>query len=227
MTSNYVGQELRVFRFARNWKRYWVKALFSRVPRDIPIIEIGSGLGGNYKFLSKFSSTYLGYEPDSLLTSIAASSHGKNLFVCGRLSDVKKTSKKIVLVYADVLEHIEDDATELKNAAAILAKDSYLCILVPAHMRLYSKFDANIGHFRRYSVETISSIIPKEFDILSLRELDSIGYLLSSLAKKFSDRGKVSILQVMIWDALIPLSKILDLLNIFSGKSILVILQKR
>jgi hypothetical protein len=93
-------------------------------------------------------------------------------------------------------------------------------------MRLYSNFDASIGHFRRYSTELILSIIPTQFEIVLIRELDAIGYQLSLLASKFSKKEKISILQVLVWDALVPITKLIDSLRFFRGKSILLVLKK-
>ena len=56
-------------------------------------------------------------------------------------------------MYMNVLEHIEKDKEEINNSLKILNKNGMLIILVPAHQKLFSKFDKEIGHFRRYDLD--------------------------------------------------------------------------
>ena len=49
-------------------------------------------------------------------------------------------------MYLNVLEHIEEDNKEVLDAFEKLNPNGYLIILVPAHNKLYSKFDKDI-HF--------------------------------------------------------------------------------
>ena len=57
------------------------------------------------------------------------------------------------IMYMNVLEHIEKDKEEINNSLKILNKNGMLIILVPAHQKLFSKFDKEIGHFRRYDLD--------------------------------------------------------------------------
>jgi hypothetical protein len=50
----------------------------------------------------------------------------------------------------NVLEHIEDDVAALQRCAELLNPGGTMCIWVPAYELLYSRFDHEIGHFRRY-----------------------------------------------------------------------------
>lgn len=56
-----------------------------------------------------------------------------------------------VLVMLNVLEHIEDDVTALRNAFKLLKPGGTLVIEVPAGPHLYDSYDAELHHFRRYS----------------------------------------------------------------------------
>ena len=57
----------------------------------------------------------------------------------------------------NVLEHIKNDLKEIKIALSKLNKNGYLIILVPAHDKLYTKFDHEIGHFRRYEIDFLEN----------------------------------------------------------------------
>ena len=54
------------------------------------------------------------------------------------------------IIYLNVLEHIENDLKEIDDALSKINKGGYLIIVVPAHQKLYTNFDKEIGHFRRY-----------------------------------------------------------------------------
>ena len=226
MDHQYIGDELNAFQIAHRWKRYWIETLFSVIPRSMNTIEIGSGLGGNANIISTLVPHYTGIEPDENLVAAAKEKNPNLDFISGDITTLEYSPDPRVLIYADVLEHIENDSAELLKAATVLASGSYIGILVPAHQHLFSKFDESIGHFRRYSLDSLSTLTPPDFSIVLLKELDSIGYLLAGLSKKFLNRGKVSKLQVRIWDSLIPGTKILDSYSFFPGKSVLMILRK-
>jgi SAM-dependent methyltransferase len=71
------------------------------------------------------------------------------------------------LVYlTDVLEHIPDDAGLLRRLHDnIVNKNGYLIITVPAHRLLYSRFDSNAGHLRRYDkAQLISLLVESGFE---------------------------------------------------------------
>lgn len=51
---------------------------------------------------------------------------------------------------SEVLEHIEDDVSMLRNVHTLLAHGGHLVITVPAHMSLWTPWDVVAGHVRRY-----------------------------------------------------------------------------
>jgi SAM-dependent methyltransferase len=61
------------------------------------------------------------------------------------------------ILLLDVLEHIDDDIDFLKTAINYLKEDGFIIVGVPAYKFLFSKFDAVVGHKRRYSVKEINS----------------------------------------------------------------------
>jgi len=104
-----------------------------------------------------------------------------------------------------------------------------LIISVPAYSHLYSKFDKDVGHHKRYEKKDIKIIFKGlKFKKLDLKYYDSIGYILSLLSKLTSSDYKQKFEQkIKVWDSLIPFSKSIDYLigNLF-GKSLLVIIKK-
>ena len=67
----------------------------------------------------------------------------------------------------NVLEHIRDHVKEINFAIKKLNKNGFLIILVPAHQKLFTKFDKAVGHYRRYSM----SFFKKKFRNSTLEKL--------------------------------------------------------
>ena len=88
-------------------------------------------------------------------------------------------------MYLNVLEHIKEDKKELEEAYNKLKNNGHLIILVPAHNKLYSKFDEAIGHFRRYDLDFFKKTKINNSELIKLYFLDSSGYFLYYLNKIF------------------------------------------
>ncbi|MFK8013677.1 MAG: class I SAM-dependent methyltransferase [Marinicellaceae bacterium] len=59
----------------------------------------------------------------------------------------------------DVVEHIEDDTSFLKNINKYLKDDGYIYITVPAFNFLWSNEDKDAGHYRRYSTTQLNELL--------------------------------------------------------------------
>ena len=230
--NKYIGNELELFKFAHNWKKYFSTYITPYLTGNI--IEIGAGIGATTKFLNKLSTikTWYCYEPDiSLLDQIKSQINNKKLpknTLC--VSEAIKLDYVNVntVIYVDVLEHIENDEIELINLYKKMQNDAYLIILVPAYNFLYSEFDRSIGHYRRYNKKSLRLILPREFKILRFHYLDSLGFFMSLANRLIFNEKHPKLYQIKFWDnILIPISKILDKLLFFSfGKSLLLIVKK-
>jgi SAM-dependent methyltransferase len=77
----------------------------------------------------------------------------------------------------DVLEHIEDDLSALKDMRRILAQQKGILFLkVPAHQWLYGAFDRMAGHYRRYDKKRLRPLLEAAgFDILHLHYFNIFG----------------------------------------------------
>lgn|SRR5262245_28601620 len=63
------------------------------------------------------------------------------------------------VLYINVLEHVQDDRTDLVNARVALRPMGHLLLFVPALTRLYSNHAREIGHFRRYTRQRLERLV--------------------------------------------------------------------
>jgi SAM-dependent methyltransferase len=228
----YPGNELALFSQAENWKRYWSAQV--RPYLGERVLEVGAGIGANTPFLNSGAREWVCLEPDSrLAATLAARRQAQDLaatrVVNGRISDLPAEPTYDSILYIDVLEHIEDDAREIEAASMRLRPQGTLVVLSPAHAWLFSAFDAAIGHYRRYSPGGLRALTRPELQLVSLRQLDSVG-IIGSLANSWLLKSPMpSPSQILLWDRfMVPISRLLDpLLAYRFGKSIIAVWRRR
>ena len=225
----YIGEELDLFRHARNWKRYHASAFRPFVRGRV--LDVGCGLGVNARYLVNTDvSHYTFLEPDrDLLDAVEPrlTSEVEVRLVQGTTNDVAGEHFDTIL-YLDVIEHIEHSTEELQSACDLLAPGGHLLILVPAYAFLYSLFDKAIGHFRRYDKSTLRKELPPELEPIRTIYLDSLGLLMSLGNKLLLKQSAPKLSQVLFWDRnVIPVSRITDKLFLHAfGRSLLSISRK-
>ena len=228
----YPGNELLLFEKAINWKNYFSSHIIPFIKGDV--LEAGAGLGANTTLLNNNSpKSWTLLEPDesmtdSLKNKITANQLPGNCnVITGTLDDLSHVQFDTI-IYIDVLEHIEKDKEELLKAASLLRSGGHIIILSPAFQFLFSPFDKEIGHYRRYSKQGLKKIIPSTLEASRIRYLDSIGFFASLANRMLLRQSYPKLRQVYLWDRwMIPVSKIADKLFFHSfGKSILAILKK-
>jgi 2-polyprenyl-3-methyl-5-hydroxy-6-metoxy-1,4-benzoquinol methylase len=82
------------------------------------------------------------------------------------------------VLYLNVLEHIADDAAELRLAAAALRPGGVVLVFGPALEWLYSELDYRAGHYRRYSLRRLRELAGAAgLEVVSARYFDVLGVL--------------------------------------------------
>jgi len=234
-TLRYAGSELELFARAANWKRYLARCLRPWIHGRV--LEVGAGIGATTAALmtgAERSWTCLEPDPDLAQALARAVRDGATAprvpvtVVAGTTADLRDDDLFDTILYVDVLEHIEDDAAELARAARHLSPAGHLAVLGPAHAWLFSPFDTAIGHFRRYSRETLAAAAPADCRLAVLRYVDSVGLLASLANRALLEESMPSSRQIAIWDrVMVPASRVLDpLCGYRLGKSVLGVWQR-
>jgi ubiquinone/menaquinone biosynthesis C-methylase UbiE len=76
--------------------------------------------------------------------------------ICGTITNLPYRDRCFDFISClDVLEHIKDDKSAIKEISRILNKDGILIVTVPHKMGYFSQQDKIIGHYRRYELSEL------------------------------------------------------------------------
>jgi len=150
------------------------------------IFDIGGGNGFVSGCLQKLGYQVALVEP-GLAGARNAKTRGLDNVICATTNTAHFHSSSLPAVgLFDVIEHIDDDLGFLKSIHASLVSDGYLYATVPSYAFLWSDEDVSAGHFRRYSLNSISEVLKSagftiEFSSYIFRFLPFPIFLLRSL----------------------------------------------
>lgn len=150
------------------------------------VLEVGAGLGNITKFLLDRECVVATDLNNSYLEELKRKfTHYDNVHIdrfdlldsagARRLRDQFQPD---TLLSLNVIEHIKDDVTAVKNIGEVLGKTGRVVLVLPAHQFLYSKMDIKLGHYRRYNRQSLEDILTKAgFEIEEIRYLNMLGAL--------------------------------------------------
>ena len=131
-------------------------AVIRRFPPSGAIYDLGGGNGFVSRALIDAGFEAVLVEPGEAGARNAVK-RGIKTVICATLSTAKFAAGSLPAAgIFDVLEHVEDAASFLGEIERCLARNGRLYITVPAHPWLWSDDDVAAGHFRRYTLETLS-----------------------------------------------------------------------
>jgi len=228
MISNNSSWELKFFDAAKNWRKYQFKIISKYIQRNV--LEVGPGTGNNLKYYKNKASIITLLEINKKLARSLKKKFYKNKKIKILNSNIHSIKKKFdTIMYMDVLEHIKTDKKEIKKAINLLNPGGYLIIFVPAFQVLYSNFDRDIGHVRRYRKFFFFNLAKKyKIKLIELKYFDSIGLIFAIINRLVGTNNQNNVgLGIKIWNNFIFLSKFFDFIlkNMF-GKSLLCVLKK-
>jgi 2-polyprenyl-3-methyl-5-hydroxy-6-metoxy-1,4-benzoquinol methylase len=202
------------------------------------ILEVGAGIGTIARKVSE-------RKPNSDITAIepAANVFSRLAAEASTLPNVtalQRTSQQLAdshaqhfdsIVYVNVLEHILDDAAEMRTAYELLGPGGTLCVFVPATPQIYGSLDYKSGHHRRYDKARLREVIAGAgFEVVDLRYLEVAGIVPYWLMYRVLDRPSLSSSSSSVFDrGIVPVSKFIQRLvpNPPFGKNLLAIARRR
>lgn len=229
----YFGRDLEAMTFATNYHR-WIVDEFRPFLGDV-IVEVGAGSGNLTCMLLEETDIkqLVAFEPSVNMYPLlqqAVSEHNNanciNAFFGEKCGNFKEHFDSIT--YVNVLEHVQDDETELSYMYQALKPGGHILIFVPALSWLYSEVDRQVGHYRRYHAKNLVSLVQAAgFDIVKAKYFDIAGilpwYIAFVLLKQTPTRSNVSIYDRFV----VPvMRKVESIVTPPIGKNILLIARK-
>jgi ubiquinone/menaquinone biosynthesis C-methylase UbiE len=224
---SYLNHVLNYFDLAKNYRNYQLKLIKKHISGKI--LEVGPGRGEIIEnFLDDDNKVTLVDTDEEICKILKKRFVGKNADILN--CDIESLDQKFnTILYMDVIEHIKEDEKELDKAIKKLEAGGKLIIIVPAFNFLFSEFDLNVGHFKRYYKRDFQEYKNENIKIVDIKYFDSIGFFILCISKflKIKDNDKTA-LGIKFWNFLIPISKLIDKIIFYSlGKSLICVYQKK
>jgi len=213
------------------WYNWWTTQKFEKYLKGT-ILDAGCGHGSFTKSLTDYG----------VVTAIDTDSHciKKTKKLVGLQAKVGygnieensyffgKAKRFDSIVCINVIEHIQNDTKTVKNLISLLKPKGHLIILAPSHPFLHGSIDTAIGHYRRYTKSSISSLFSNHMSIRFMRRINFFGAIGWFVSGKLLHTQHVSSRSLKIFNTLAPvILRAEDIIEPPIGTSILVIAQKK
>ena len=203
---NYEGSDtLEVLEGAKNYNRFLVDLIRKVAVTNSLVLDFGAGNGTIASMVAPHVRELDALEPDRLLRSRIESN-----FPIKTVSGLDALSRSYSVIYLiNVLEHIEEDVVLLRELTNHLETNGKILIYVPASPLLYSDFDRSIGHFRRYSLQSLRVALETAgFHLEEIRYLDPVGWAVALVHKVLKLGPTITPGQMWFFDRLLfPISR--------------------
>jgi len=200
------------------------------------VLEVGCGIGTTSLRLAEIAERLVCIEPNLNCVSRARAALDGNPKISLRICHLEECDRGELIqqrfdtiVCVNVLEHIEDDAAEVRTARDLLKAGGYLLVIVPAHPSLFSPIDEKLLHYRRYSRASLLRLVEKVsgFEVVECRYINKLG-VAGWLFNKWRGTAHQSRFLFSVFDKyFLPVSRALDHVAPKSfGLSLFVVLRK-
>jgi SAM-dependent methyltransferase len=137
------------------------------------------------------------------------------------IADLEPSGRFDSVICFNVLEHIPDDRGALTALGRQLAPGGHLLVLVPAHPALYSVYDRDVGHVRRYRAREVRQLIAEAgLQPVRVQAVNPVGGTAWLLSKRLLRRAQLESREVKVFDRLVPIVRGLDRVDLRFGLSI-------
>jgi glycosyltransferase involved in cell wall biosynthesis len=198
------------------------------------ILEAGAGIG-NLSSLLVDNERLVMIDNDEMYIKRLNQRFGRRRNVrveWGNLCDLKsfhrwQAERLDTVVCMNVLEHLEPDRQVLAGFAETLTPGGHCVIVVPAGRWLYNGTDEELGHCRRYSqAELKQKMEDTGLEVVFTRQFNRLGSLGWFFSGRIMRKRHLSPRQMIWFDRLLPLAKLLDYLLPVPGMSLIMVGRK-
>ncbi len=198
------------------------------------VLEAGSGIGNLTSMLLNRSRLLL-VENEPMYVSMLKQRFGRRSDVRVDLADLTDTSnfsrweneQLDTVLCSNVLEHLEPDEDVLRGFCQTLTPGGHCVIVVPAGRWLYTPMDKALGHCRRYTQEELrQKMTSAGFEVVQTKQFSRLGSLSWAISGHLLRRHDVSPRQMIWFDRLLPVAKILEYFLPMPGMSLIMVGRK-
>jgi len=164
-------------------KRRMIKSFLPIAHGRVLVIGLGGGL-----LCAELSKTHevIAIDISSIACAHANKTYGLNTIVCDLKDGLPfRDAQFDLIIMADVMEHIDDDAELLTQIKRCLVLGGFLLLTVPAYQHMWSYWDERLHHFRRYEYKALRNLIKNQgFSINRISFFNAIIYPAAYLRRK-------------------------------------------
>jgi SAM-dependent methyltransferase len=182
-------------------------------------LEVGSGIGNISSFVVNDGYKLIFSDLRDQYLEVLKAKYPKNPTLELDLVDSDFRTRYVNLqgkfdcIFAmNVIEHIENDRLALENINWLLKPGGSMFILVPAYMALYNGFDKILEHYRRYTLNSLISVLPESNILEKKFYFNSIGILGWYIFGTILKRRTISEGNMSIYNLILPIVKVMDFL---------------
>src|SRR5438046_858667 len=177
----YAATDLETMQEARRYGDHLFNLFRSHIGKRV--LEIGCGIGTMTQRLLDMADEVVAMEPNRYCASRTREVLGTHprftMHECllEECDQAELASHRFDTVYcSNVLEHIEDDIAALRTFRDVIVPGGKVLIFVPAIPAAYGPLDAELGHHRRYTKQTLGRAFREAgLPLLTLRYTNPIG----------------------------------------------------
>jgi len=212
------------------WYNQWILNKIVKYLKN-DILEVGCGIGNFTNSLIKYGKIWSIDIDQHLIKKTEKKLNKKVKIGYGDIEKGKYYFKKKyfdTIICFNVLEHIKNDENAVENLNKLLKKRGILLLVLPAHPKIYGSLDKHVGHFRRYEMNKLLSLLKSHnFDIILSKRINIIGALGWWFSGKVLKNTFVDLDKLSFFNKIAPfVLPIEDIIGTPIGISILVVAQK-
>ncbi len=200
---------LEVMMEATNYNAHLIEIVTSYVKSTKALVDFGAGTGTFARPMSERGYEVVCVESDSYLRQKLAS---QGFTVYHDITELPTMSADFIYTL-NVLEHIENDHLILLQIFSTLKPGGRLLVYVPAFAILYTSMDRKVGHYRRYSRQSLVRALRRAgFQVDDARYVDCVGFLATLLYRLVGNKeGDINPSALRLYDRVaFPVSRALD-----------------
>ena len=181
---------------AGNYNDYVTDLIVSQIDKKYNIVDFGAGFG---LFTERIKN--LGFNISAVEINNVAIKKLKNKDIDSFHSLGEVPTPIDCIVSLNVLEHIEDDNSIIKEFYKKLPSNGKLILYLPASSLVWTKLDVLVNHKRRYSKSEVKKLLTSnQFKIEKIIYVDFIGWIVLLLSKIFKLRLDFDSKKIKIYD---------------------------